>query len=205
MGDCVRVGTWNVAWKRRGLKRATSVAETLAAPKCDVLCVTEVGDADLLPACGHVIDAGTDWGYALPKASPGRRKVMLWSKRPWTPVFDRLQDQLPGGRLVAGITETSVGKLTVVGVCIPWDGAHVNSGRRDRAPWRITWIGSVDSSDCPTQGHAGGRSFLATSTSGPREEANSTAHCRTPSGVSESQQLGSWTACRRLRRTSVRA
>lgn len=138
---CVRVGTWNVHWTKPGSKRAPLVAEMLAAPDCDILCVTE-GDAGVLPKGGHVIDAGTDWGYPLPKTSLGRRKVLLWSRRPWTPVFDAQQDALPGGRLVAGVTETPVGKVTVVGVCIPWAGAHVNSGRRDRVQWQdhLDWL-----------------------------------------------------------------
>ncbi len=139
--ECVRVGTWNVWWAKPGLKRAKPIRNILSAPDCDVLCVTE-GDAGILPKDGHVIDAGTDWGYPLPEASPGRRKVLLWSKRPWTPVFDRLQPELPGGRLVAGVTETPIGKVTVVGACIPWRDAHVNSGRRDRERWQdhLAWL-----------------------------------------------------------------
>lgn len=142
---CVRVGTWNVQWTKPGLRRAPLLAEVLAALDCDILCVTE-GDAGVLPDGGHVIDAGTDWGYPLPKASPGRRKVLLWSRRPWTPVFDTLQDALPGGRLVAGVTETPVGRVTVVGVCIPWGGAHVNSGRRDRVQWQdyFDWLSGFE-------------------------------------------------------------
>ena len=132
---CVRVGTWNVWWAKRGSERGPFVAEVLGEPDCDILCVTEVGDADILPKGGNIIDAGTDWGYEIPKASPGRRKVLLWSKRPWTPVFDPLQAQLPGGRLVAGVTETPIGKITVVGVCIPWSGAHVFTGGKNRLPW----------------------------------------------------------------------
>ena len=143
---CVRVGTWNVWWKKPDSKNAEMVTETLAAPDCDILCVTEAGDAGILPKGGHVIDAGTDWGYEIPEKSPGRRKVLLWSKRPWTPVFDKLQDELPGGRLVAGVTETPVGKLTVVGVCIPWRDAHVNSGRRDRERWQdhLAWLAGFE-------------------------------------------------------------
>lgn len=135
----VRIGTWNVEWASS--PRRPLLTEVLAAPDCDILAVTE-GDAGILAKAGHVIDAGTDWGYPLPKASPGRRKVLLWSRRPWTPVFDALQDALPGGRLVAGMTETPVGEVTVVGVCIPWGGAHVNSGRRDRTQWQdhLDWL-----------------------------------------------------------------
>ena len=141
----VRVGTWNVQWAKPGLRRAPLLAEVLAAPDCDILAVTE-GDAGILPKGGHVVDAGTDWGYPLPKASPGRRKVLLWSRRPWTPLFDTLQDALPGGRLVAGVTETPIGEVTVVGVCIPWSGAHVNSGRRDRVQWQdhLDWLSGFE-------------------------------------------------------------
>ena len=98
-GGCVRVGTWNVEWARPSLKKAGPVKAILTAANCDVLCVTE-GDAGILPNGGHVIDAGTDWGYPLPKASPGRRKVLLWSKRAWSQEFNRRQEDLPGGRLV---------------------------------------------------------------------------------------------------------
>ena len=52
---CVRVGTWNVWWAKTGLKRAPLVAEILAAPDCDVLCVTEVGDPPGM-APGDLID-----------------------------------------------------------------------------------------------------------------------------------------------------
>ena len=141
-GGRVRVGTWNVQFAKLSLEKGPFVAKVLAAPDCDILCVTEVGAADILPKCGNMIDAGTDWGYSIPKASAGRRKVLLWSKRPWTPVFDPLQARLPGGRLVAGVTETPIGKITVVGVCIPWRDAHVNSGRRDRVAWQdhLNWL-----------------------------------------------------------------
>ena len=131
----VRVGTWNTEWAKPGGPKGKRIAAILAESGCDVICVTE-GDAGVLPDCGHVIDAGTDWGYPIPKSSPGRKKVLLWSRRPWTPVFDRRQTELPGGRLVAGVTETPIGALTVVGACIPWSGAHVSTGFKDRVQWQ---------------------------------------------------------------------
>ena len=41
-----------------------------------------------------------------------------------------------------GVAETAIGDLTVVGVCIPWDGAHVGSGRKDRKRWQdhLAWL-----------------------------------------------------------------
>jgi len=134
--DFVRAGTWNVEWAKPGSSKARRIEPILAAPDCDVLCVTEGGDAGILSKSGHVIDAGTDWGYPIPPRSPGRRKVLLWSKQPWTPVFEPGQQDLPGTRLVAGVTETPIGLLTIVGVCVPWSSAHVSGGRRDRKRWQ---------------------------------------------------------------------
>jgi endonuclease/exonuclease/phosphatase family metal-dependent hydrolase len=74
----------------------------------------------------------SDYGYP-PKE--GRRKVLLWSRAPWRDVDDLGDPALPGGRFVAGTTDTPVGEVRVLGVCIPWRDAHVRTGRRDRAGW----------------------------------------------------------------------
>jgi endonuclease/exonuclease/phosphatase family metal-dependent hydrolase len=42
---------------------------------------------------------------------------------------------LPSGRFVAGTTDTPLGAVRFIGVCIPWRDAHVRTGRRDRLPW----------------------------------------------------------------------
>ena len=42
---------------------------------------------------------------------------------------------LPSGRFVAGTTNTPLGPLRVIGVCIPWAASHVSTGRRDRQRW----------------------------------------------------------------------
>lgn len=130
----IRIGTWNTEWAKPGSIRGKIIGDTLAASDCDVLCLTE-GFAGILPDGGHVIDAGKDWGYPIHK---GRRKVLLWSKHPWTPHTHALGSAgFPQGRFVAGSTETLSGAcLTVVGVCIPWRGAHVKGGSKDRKPWQ---------------------------------------------------------------------
>ncbi len=128
----LRIGTWNAEWARPATARGEAVREALRAPDCDVLCVTE-GYAGLLPDEGCRIDAGPDWGY---RALPGRRKVLLWSRRPWEEVDRVGAKSLPGGRFVAGATETPLGRVCIVGVCIPWAGAHVATGRKDRKQWQ---------------------------------------------------------------------
>ena len=142
----LRVGTWNVNWAKPGTERGRCIAKHLATSDCDVLCVTE-GCAGLFPAGGHVIDAGPDWGYA---AAEGRRKVLLWSKRPWSAVDPVGSEALPGGRFVSAMTETSLGALSVVGICIPCRDAHVRTGRRDRAGWQDheAWLSGFETLPC---------------------------------------------------------
>ena len=39
--------------------------------------------------------------------------------------------ELPGGRFVSGVTMG----IRYIGVCIPWQSAHVSTGRKDRKSW----------------------------------------------------------------------
>lgn len=126
----ITVATWNVEWAAAGTRRGDRVAGILASVG-DVLVVTEC-TLDVLPP-GHVVTGGSDWGYRVDDAS--RRKVALWSRWPWVDVDDVGHPDLPPGRFVAATTATPIGELRIVGVCIPWAGAHVSSGRRDRRQW----------------------------------------------------------------------
>ena len=143
----VRIGTWNTWWAAPKGARGARVRTTVALSGCDILCVTE-GSKRLLPAQGHVIDGGTNWDY--PVRSQDRRKVLVWSREPWTEVDCVGSEALPGGRFVKGLTATPVGPLTVVGVCIPWSCAHVRDGRRDRTRWQDhrAWLEAFDRLPC---------------------------------------------------------
>ena len=54
---------------------------------------------------------------------------MLWSREPWEQVDDVGIDSMPPGRFVSGVTQTSVGEVTVIGVCIPWFGSRTEARR----------------------------------------------------------------------------
>jgi hypothetical protein len=97
-----------------------------------VFVLTE-GSRELLPAGGEAVEGVADWGYPLPNA--GSRKVIIWSKNQWTDVDVIGSEILPPGRFAAGTTETPMGAVRVFGVCIPWWGAHVSTGRCDSARW----------------------------------------------------------------------
>lgn len=129
-GGALRVLLWNVAWRRPASPAGTAIRDLLARHDPDLVCLTE---APLdLPVGGHVIAADPDYGIPM---KPGCRKVLVWSRHPWEQVDDRGHPDLPSGRFVRGVTATPLGRLAVIGVCIPWSMAHVACGRRDRALW----------------------------------------------------------------------
>ena len=135
----VRVGTWNTAWATPTSPRGCRIRAALEAADCDVLCITE-GFAGIFPDARHVIKAPQTWGFSV---KDDRRKVLLWSKRPWADVDIVGSEGMPGGRFIRASTQTAAGTLlTVVGVCIPWRGAHCKGGRKDRTPWQdhCTWL-----------------------------------------------------------------
>ncbi|GAB4066115.1 endonuclease/exonuclease/phosphatase family protein [Ancylobacter sonchi] len=131
-GDDGELGVllWNVAWRRPASPAGAVIRDLLARHAPDIACLTETS-LDL-PVGGHVI--ASDPYYGMPM-KPGRRKVLLWSRHPWEQVDALGHPDLPSGRFVRGVTATPLGRLAVIGVCIPWSMAHVGNGRRDRAPW----------------------------------------------------------------------
>ena len=134
----VRIGTWNTELAKPGSVRGKRVRPILAAPDCDILCVTE-GYAEIFPDGGNMVAGGDDPGYPIVE---GQKNVLLWSKEPWENVRRVGPQQMPEG--VAGTTTTPIGSLTVVGVCIPWHFAHVNTGLKNRGPWDVhrDWLSS---------------------------------------------------------------
>ncbi len=66
------------------------------------------------------------------------RKVLIWSKEPWTEVDRVGAEGLDQTRYIAASTETPDGQLTVMGVCIPWQMAEVvyPTGEK-RKPWEL--------------------------------------------------------------------
>ena len=61
--------------------------------------------------------------------------MLLWSREPWEQVDDVGIDSMPPGRFVSGVTLSSVGEVTVVGVCIPWSRSRVGGSGVKRKAW----------------------------------------------------------------------
>ena len=129
----MKVVNWNVQWATPGAARSPEILSRIQHQDPEVICLTE--------AHAHLLDALN--GYTIcckPFAGPGdnlnRRKVLLWSKHEWLDIDDCGDERLPKGRYIAGSTQTSIGQLAVIGVCIPYHNANVNVGSQDKAAWQ---------------------------------------------------------------------
>ncbi len=122
----VRVLTWNVEWATPKSRRTGEILSRINEHDPEVVCLTET-DVGLLSPHGRTICSQADYGY---KVRENRRKVVLWSREPWCEVDDVGLDLMPPGRFVAGVTQTSLGNVTVVGVCIPWFGSRTEARRK---------------------------------------------------------------------------
>ena len=124
---------WNVEWAEPKWK-AAELQRRIGQHTADIICLTETDTARLSLTGGHSICAQDNWGQPFRKGQEGRRKVLLWSRAPWKAVADVGHESLPPGRFVSGVTQTGVGEVTVIGVCIPWSRSRVGP------PWnRKMW------------------------------------------------------------------
>ncbi len=121
----LRLVNWNVEWATPRSPRRDEILRRIRNHEPELVCLTET-HKDLLSQAGHTICSRHDYGYPI---KPGRRKVALWSRNSWQQIDDIGKTSLPPGRFVSGTTETSIGKVTVVGVCIPWSGSRTEARR----------------------------------------------------------------------------
>ncbi len=130
----IRVVNWNVQWATPRSARTPEILRRIEALAPEIICLTET-DERLLSGDGCTISAQADYGYGERGA---RRKVMLWSRQPWRDVDDLGHESLTPGRFVSGVTQTAIGDVTVMGICIPWFGSRTEArrGTERRERWR---------------------------------------------------------------------
>lgn len=127
----LKLVNWNVEWATPRSQRYDEIVSRIRRHAPEIVCLTETHPG--LLECGYAIGAQPDYGYGIRE---DRRKALLWSKTPWKHVDDVGDPRLPPGRFISGVTETSLGEMTVVGLCIPWEGSRAGTrygGERRRA------------------------------------------------------------------------
>ena len=124
----MKILNWNTEWASPSSPRGRQIQEEIARQSPDLICITE-GMGGILPEDGAVLESGPDYGYGL---QAHRRKGMLWARDGFLSESNPEPEGMPPGRFVTGRLGSG---LLVVGVCIPWDRAHVSSGARNRRPW----------------------------------------------------------------------
>ena len=129
----MRIVNWNVQFATPRSWRTPEILGLIDRHEPEIVCLTETHDG-LLARAGYAICSGADYGYGLQK---NRRKVLLWSRKPWKQVDDLGIGSLPPGRFVSGVTQTSVGEVGVIGICIPWFGSRTEArrGEERRGRW----------------------------------------------------------------------
>lgn len=99
----------------------------------DIVCLTETDSRLLSKWDGYAIACRPVGGKSV---ANNRHKVLLWSQRPWTNVDEIGSEILPPGRFIGGTTGTPEGRITVIGVCLPWHNSNVNVGERNKISWQ---------------------------------------------------------------------
>lgn len=128
----MRVITWNLERKKPSTPTGSAAVELLTSERPDVVVVTEA-------RVGHLTSLG---GYEVTSEPPpsdrfanDERKVLMWSAQPWRDVDCVGDPHMPAGRFVAATTDTPIGEVRVIGVCIPWHMCDVRVDAKDRRPW----------------------------------------------------------------------
>ena len=116
---------WNVEWATPRSPRSVEILRRIKNLQPEVVCLTETHEG-LLSKAGHTISSQPDYGHPI---KPHRRKVMLWSRHPWQQIDDLGAESMPPGRYVSGVTQTSLGQVTVIGICIPWHASRTEARR----------------------------------------------------------------------------
>ena len=126
----LKLVNWNVEWAASAKLR--EILNRIDQRDPEVICLTET-HVEILSRDGHTICSQPDYGY--PNKEGRKRKVLLWSREPWQQVDDVGIESMPPGRFVSGVTQTSLGEVTVIGICIPWARSRVRKTGVKRKMW----------------------------------------------------------------------
>ena len=127
----MKLVNWNVNWAAEH-RRTDEILNRINRHSPEIVCLTETHTHSGLLQDGHRICARPDSGDGIKES---RRRVLLWSREPWEHVDDIGDGRMPPGRFISGVTRTSVGEVTVVVLCIPWEGSRTAKFGGVRREW----------------------------------------------------------------------
>ncbi|QPC89720.1 endonuclease/exonuclease/phosphatase family protein [Mesorhizobium sp. INR15] len=115
--DSALFANWNIERQPSSKRQARTMIERVAAHSPDVVCLTEAFEGSTADLGGFEIAAkGVSWSNEAAK----ERKVVLWSREPWSDIDSIGNRELRSGGFMAGTTRTRLGEIRVVGVCVPY-------------------------------------------------------------------------------------
>jgi endonuclease/exonuclease/phosphatase family metal-dependent hydrolase len=130
----MRIITWNTEWRKTSSSDAGVIRARLEELAPDIVCLTETHADFLADWPGYTVCGTDNWGGPT---FGTRREVLLWSKRPWHDLDQLGSSDLPAGRFVQAVTDTPLGRTTVVGIVIPYHMSNVRTGLRNRSLWEL--------------------------------------------------------------------
>ncbi len=130
-----RVVTWNLERKRPHVGLGAVGVEHLFGLDPDVMVLTEAR-TEFPSRGGHSLWCEPHQGSRF---AADERKVLMWSKNPWEDVDHLGIRGLDTSRFVAATTQTAIGRIRVLGICIPWHMAGVTHliDHEKRKPWEL--------------------------------------------------------------------
>ena len=126
----MRIATWNLERKKPTTPRGAEAIDHLRGLNADVIVATEAR-TNLPVGDGQLFFSGAPRGSRF---AADERKVVVWTKGESEPLD--IDSPIDPSRFVAIKTETSIGTITVLGICITWHMAEVtyHSGPKKK-PW----------------------------------------------------------------------
>lgn len=127
-----RLLVWNLERRALTSRAGKLQAESIAAVNCDAAVFTETwtGWPNLLGGYETSV-----FGAVWSPTQPDERKILMWSKSPWSDEQICTFKNDPIGRIVAATTITPIGPLRIIGVCIPYSQANVRHKSMPVPPW----------------------------------------------------------------------
>lgn len=113
----LRILNWNIEGPKLTDHRQLELLQVIQTQAPDLICLTE-SPVDFLGRCWYPASADLHF------SSKVLRKVVLFSKTPWSYESTHSDRVMPGGRLVHAITRCGQEELSVFGMCIPWSGSR---------------------------------------------------------------------------------